>query len=236
VGSGVVEQDELLAAFEKRTDYAFNNGDLLVQALTHSSQSIGDFRHNERLEFLGDRVLALVIAETLFDRFPEASEGEMALRLNRMVRKETCALLAKEMQLDQLMLSQARVKASKNKELFAGLNVMGDACEAVLAAIYIDSGLEAVRQVILKFWSPMLNENAQVRKDPKSALQEWALGQGFEVPVYKEVDRQGPDHAPVFVMSVSVADAKLQTGTANSKRAAEQEAAAAFLQAGKIEY
>jgi len=230
-----VDEKALLAAFKKHSGYAFKNGDLLIRALTHSSQALGPDQHNERLEFLGDRVLALVIAEYLYEHFPDSAEGEMALRLNTMVRKETCAEVARGLKLGDLMLSLAGSN-STNRGVFESQNVLGDACEAVLAAVYSDAGFDVARKFILAAWAPMLTADTIARKDPKSALQEWALGQGLAMPVYSEVSRQGPDHAPTFVMAVEIANSGKQTGTANSKRAAEQSAAAALLEAKGIEF
>ncbi len=225
---------ELVATFKARSGYAFKNADLLVLALTHSSQALGPENHNERLEFLGDRVLALVIADELSSRFPEAKEGELARRLNTMVRKETCAQVADNLGLGELMAALAGKKAAKTG-VFKGQNVMGDACEAMLAAIYKDSNFETVRNVTLKLWDAFLDLKTTAQKDPKSALQEWALSKGLDTPVYHEISRQGPDHAPEFVMAVKVAKHRVEQGIANSKRAAEQSAAARFIANNKIE-
>lgn len=225
---------DIVAAFKNRSGYAFKNPDLLILALTHSSQALGPENHNERLEFLGDRVLALVIADELSVRFTDAKEGELARRLNTMVRKETCAQVAINLGLGELMAKLAGKKAAKTG-VFDGQNVMGDACEAILAAVFKDSDYATARKIVLKLWEPFLDLKTTAQKDPKSALQEWALSKGFEVPVYKEVSRQGPDHAPEFVMAVCIADYPNQQGTANSKRAAEQTAAASFIAVNKIE-
>ena len=229
-----MNESQLVDAFKKRSGYGFKQGFLLSRALTHSSIASGGDHHNERLEFLGDRVLALVIAEQLYAKFPNSSEGEMALRLNTMVRKETCAGVARDLGLDKLMKSLAGKNAT-NPDVFDSQNVLGDACEAVLAAVYLDGGLEKARKFILTAWSPLLAADIDIRKDPKSALQEWALGKGLATPVYSEVSRQGPDHAPTFVMQVKIENFGKQTGEATSKRAAEQSAAEAFLKAEKVE-
>jgi len=230
-----VNESQILSAFQKHTGYAFKDGQLLVSALTHTSQVRIDRPDNERLEFLGDRVLALVVAEHLYETYPNSPEGEMALRLNTMVRKETCAQVAIAMNLGELMKSFAG-KSAAHKGVFESQNVLGDACEAVLAAIYLDSGLEAARKFILQAWHEFLDHDTVIRKDPKSALQEWALARQLDVPVYAEVSREGPDHSPEFVMSVEIADKGKKRGQGTSKRAAEQSAAENFLKSNKIVY
>ena len=226
---------DLPASFAAQTGYTFKNPDLLTLALTHSSQAHGPDNHNERLEFLGDRVLALVIAEELFSRFPDSPEGEMARRLNAMVRKETCATVATRLELGEAMKELAGSGAA-NKHIFSNRNVLGDACEAVLAAVYLDGGMKSARTLIISLWDELLNQDRSAQKDPKSALQEWVLARGNEVPVYTEISRQGPDHQPEFVMQVKVTGFDTQTGKATSKRAAEQGAARAFMAANNIEF
>jgi len=230
-----VDESQLLSVFKKHTGYAFKDGQLLVNALTHTSQVNTDRQNNERLEFLGDRILALVIAQHLYEDSPKAREGEMALRLNSMVRKETCAQVARNIHLDELMKAFAG-KTAVHKGVFDSQNVLGDACEAVLAAIYLDSGLEPARKFILSAWKDMLSQDNVIRKDPKSALQEWALARGLDMPVYVEVSREGPDHAPEFVMSAEVTGKGKKTGKGTSKRAAEQDAAEKFMTSKKIKF
>ncbi len=230
-----MDVNQLLSAFKKRTGYAFKDPQLLASALTHTSLVQPNQQNNERLEFLGDRVLALVIAEHLYETYPNSPEGEMALRLNSMVRKETCAQVARDMNLGDLMKSFSG-KSAVHKGVFESQNVLGDACEAVLAAIYLDAGIEKSRKFILKAWQNMLSDDNIIRKDPKSILQEWALARGLETPTYIEVSREGPDHAPEFVMSVEVGENSKKTGKGTSKRAAEQSAAEKFLSAKKIEF
>jgi len=230
-----VDEGQLLSVFKKHSGYAFKDGQLLVNALTHTSQMNTDRQNNERLEFLGDRVLALVIAEYLYEDSPKAPEGEMALRLNSMVRKETCAQVARNLHLDELMKAFAG-KTAVHKGVFDSQNVLGDACEAVLAAVYLDSGLEQARKFILAAWKEQLSDDNAIRKDPKSALQEWALARGLDMPIYVEVSREGPDHAPEFVMSAEVIGKGKKTGKGTSKRVAEQDAAEKFLTSKKIKF
>jgi ribonuclease-3 len=228
-----VGESQLTAVFKKHTGYAFKDGELLLSALTHTSQTRTGGEDNERLEFLGDRILALVIAQHLYEIFPTASEGEMALRLNTMVRKETCAQIAEELHIGDMMKSIA-TKSASNKAVFDSRNVLGDACEAVLAAVYLDGGLEVARKFVLSAWEEMLGKNTTIRKDPKTTLQEWALGRKLEVPVYTEVSREGPDHSPEFIMSVQIDGVGKKSGNGTSKRAAEQDAAEKFLKSNEI--
>lgn len=221
--------------FKTRTGYQFKNPELLIRALTHSSLAVPAGAHNERLEFLGDRVLALVIADALFHRFPKVDEGDLARRLNMLVRKETCAEVARALDLSKEMAGLAG-KARTRHNVFDSTKVLGDACEAVLAAVYLDGGFAAAQKLVLELWAQKLEQAANVRRDPKSALQEWALSRGRPVPEYKEVSRTGPDHEPEFEVSVSVAEKGEATGKGRSKRGAEQDAATNLLKQLKIRF
>lgn len=207
-----------------RLGYEFARPDLLIEALTHPS--MGGALHNQRLEFLGDRVLGLVVAEALLEQDPDASEGDLAPRLNALVRKETCAEVAEAVDLGAAlrlgrseMLSGGRRKAA----------VLGDALEAVIAAVYLDSGLDAARAMILRLWGPRIAEARAQTADAKTALQEWAQARGKRPPDYVDLDRAGPDHAPVFSVEARLADGRAAQGRAASKRAAQQRAAEALL-------
>lgn len=218
--------EKQIAEFETRLGYQFNHHDVLQEALTHSSAAPGSQSHNERLEFLGDRVLGLVIAELLIEKFPATDEGGLARRLNALVRKEACAEVATMMDLGTvLVMNQAEARAGGRTKLA----ILGNACEAVLAAVYLDGGYAAAHGVVAGLWAPLLEEVADVKRDPKTALQEWIQKNGGDVPTYSVVSRDGPDHAPKFVMQ---ADAKGYTptqGAGSSKREAEQVAAEAML-------
>ena len=221
--------------FEARLGYQFTNRALLKRALTHASVRTsakkGGDHDNERLEFLGDRVLGLSIAELLIETYPGASEGELARIFNHLVRGETCADVARSIALgEQLILSESEAGSGGRDQV----TILADACEAVLAAVFMDAGFEAARRVVRSHWTKRLDTLPVEPVDAKSALQEWAQGQGFELPKYKELSRQGPDHAPHFTTEVRVGGRKAPTartaqGTGASKRAAEQSAATALL-------
>jgi ribonuclease-3 len=217
-----------LTVFEKTIGYTFTDRTLLEKAVIHASarEKKRQAEDNERLEFLGDRVLGLTIAELLYGKFPKAPEGELARRFNRLVRKETCALVSKHMDLgNHLVLSQSEKSAGGT----TNTNILGDACEAVLGAVFLDGGFASARALILRFWKPLLLDADEIPIDPKTALQEWAQGNHMKLPRYMEVSRSGPDHEPVFVMQVVVERIAPEQGTGSSKRLAEREAAATLL-------
>ena len=217
-----------LTQLQEKIGYAFKDLTLLEKAVIHASarEKKRQSEDNERLEFLGDRVLGLSIAELLYAEFPKAPEGELARRFNRLVRKETCALVSKNMDLgNHLVLSQSEKTAGGTQNI----NILGDACEAVLGAVFMDGGFAPARALILRFWGPLLLNADEIPVDPKTALQEWAQGNHLKLPRYVEVGRSGPDHEPIFIMQVIVERIAPQTGSGNSKRLAEREAAAALL-------
>jgi ribonuclease-3 len=222
--------DAAIKALERRIGHAFSDRELLLTALTHASAT-GDFsaplRANyQRLEFLGDRVLALVIAEMLLEAFPRASEGELAQRLTGLVRNESCAEVAIALDLGQaIRLGGGEVQSGGRKKAA----ILGDVCEAVIGALHLDGGLEAARRFIVAQWSErMLNWRGPLR-DAKTTLQEWVQAKGLPTPTYTIVDRRGPDHAPIFVIEVSVDKAPPARGEGHSRREAEQEAATIVL-------
>jgi ribonuclease-3 len=223
------QQEELAARFARATGVRFADPALLAQALTHSeddSRTAGG-RDYERLEFLGDRVLGLVIAEELFRRYPGEGEGLLARRLNQLVRRETCAEVARRLGLHEMMLT---AKTAERAQVQASQKVLADLCESVIAAIYLDQGLEAARSFIISMWRDLFERHAQPPRDAKSALQEWAAARGLPPPTYEEVARTGPDHAPEFTVKVSVPGLGEETGAGPSKRAAEQAAAGRLLE------
>lgn len=215
---------------EKALGHRFKKQELLEVALTHASMRGGKSkqRDNERLEFIGDRVLGLAIAELLSERFPAATEGELARRYNRLVRGETCAKVARALGLGaHLILSESEAGSGGR----AKATILADAAEAVLGAIFLDAGFEAGRAAVRRLWaSPSDELQTTARPDAKSALQEWAQGQGLAVPEYIEVARKGPDHAPRFTSEVRIAGKPPARGEGASKRAAEQSAARALLE------
>jgi ribonuclease III len=214
-----------LAELYERIGYKVSEEQLVDRALTHASHGAPSRnRDYERLEFLGDRVLALVAAHELYRRFPDIGEGDLSRRLNLLVRQESCTEVAQGLGLGAYMRW-----GSRTGDLASNPRVLADACEALIAAIYLDGGLEPARQFILRHWHDLFERAAAVGKDAKTALQEWALAKALPVPVYYEETRRGPDHLPVFVMMVEVEGYEPASGEGPSKRAAEQTAAESFL-------
>lgn len=186
---------------------------------------------NQRLEFLGDRVLGLVIADMLLQVYDRSDEGELALRFNALVRKETCAEVAIELGLGQSLVMSGGEAHSGGRE---NQSILGDACEAVIAAIYLDGGYEASRIFVERMWRQRLLNLKKPPRDAKSALQEWAQGLKLPTPRYVLVERSGPDHAPRFIFNVEVETRQPASGQGAAKRSAEQAAAHAFLLREKI--
>lgn len=217
---------EDLQALETRMGYHFADARLLRQAVTHSSMSSAGREDNQRLEFLGDRVLGLVMAEALLEGDRAASEGQLAPRFNALVRKEACAEVAREIGLG------AALKLGRSEQLSGGrrkLALLGDAMEAVIAAVYLDGGFDAARAMILRHWGGRIARVDNDAKDAKTSLQEWAQARGQQPPAYRETARSGPDHAPVFTIAVELQSGERAEATAGSKRQAEQAAAKALL-------
>ena len=215
-----------LASFSRRLGHTFAAPGHLIRALTHGSISGPDRDDNQRLEFLGDRVLGLVIAEALLAADPTASEGQVAPRFNALVRRETCAEVARQIGLgDALKLGRGEMQSGgRRKEA-----LLADAMEAVIAAVYLDGGLDAARGVVLRLWGDRIGAAPADARDAKTALQEWAQARGEPPPAYDEVGREGPDHQPVFTIAVRLAGGGQAVAQAGSKRQAEQMAAAALL-------
>lgn len=217
------------AALEESLGHHFAEPGLLAQALRHSSTARGrDGRAdtNERLEFLGDRVLGLVVAEMLFQVFPDEEEGPLARRHAALVRREALVRVA------ELIGLQAHLDLAPGEAEAGGRDkptILGDACEAVIAALYLDGGLATAAAFVTRHWAPLLAEDPRPPKDAKTALQEWAQGRGLPLPAYREMDRSGPQHAPLFTIEVEVRGETSATGAGPSKRAAEQDAAEALL-------
>ena len=193
-------------------------------ALTHASRISED--NNQRLEFLGDRVLGMVIAEALYRKRADASEGELAPFFAALVRKETCAEIAVKVGVPEAIHLSVAEASSGGRQKQA---ILGDAMEAVIAGVYLDSGLEAARDMTLRLWRPYLDGKRKLIADPKTTLQEWSQASNLGLPRYRLVNREGPDHAPVFTMEVSVSDKDLAEATGPTKREAEQSAAKILL-------
>jgi ribonuclease-3 len=216
---------------EQKLGYKFKNEPLLECALTHASVRGGkpSRADNERLEFVGDRVLGLAIAGFLNATFPAAKEGELARRYNALVRGETCARIGRDLQIgSRLVLSDAESSSGgREKE-----TILADAVEAILGAIFIEAGFDTARDAVLRLWAPLLTEQKpqMAAADPKTALQEWAQGRGLTLPQYSVVSREGPDHAPLFTAEVRIRSLDPARGEGASKRLAEQAAAAQLLE------
>ena len=223
---------DTLAPLQRALGHKFNDKALLRQALTHSSARSDTVAcDNERLEFLGDRVLGLAIAELLCELQPEAREGDLARLYNRLVQRGTCAEVALELDLGEHLLLSGSERTSGGR---SKTSILADACEAVLGAIFVDAGFEATRKVVRKHWSPRIDGGAETPRDPKTALQEWAQGRKLGLPEYAEVERAGPDHAPHFTAEVRVGSVKPARGSGTNKRLAEQAAARALLERERI--
>ncbi len=215
-----------LSAFCARLGHDFTRPELLREALTHPSMSTPARPDNQRLEFLGDRVLGLVMAEALLEADTAATEGQLAPRFNALVRKEACADVARSIGLGEAL------KLGRSEMLSGGRRkeaILADAMEAVIAAVYLDAGFEAARDVVLRLWGGRLVAVEDDARDAKTSLQEWAQGRGQPTPEYLEIDRSGPDHAPQFIIEVRLASGEAAQGQAGSKRQAEQLAARALL-------
>jgi len=215
-----------MLSFQSRLGHEFSRPELLIRALTHGSMSSPTRPDNQRLEFLGDRVLGLVMAEALLARDKGASEGQLAPRFNALVRKETCADVARQIDLgDVLKLGRSEmISGGRRKQA-----LLGDGMEAVIAAVYMDAGFEAARDVVLTLWGDRIDHVEADARDAKTALQEWAQARGQKPPSYVEQARSGPDHAPVFTIAARLQSGEEAVAEAKSKRQAEQAAAAQLL-------
>lgn len=215
-----------LRAFQDRLGYVFTKPDHLIRAVTHSSMSTPHRDDNQRLEFLGDRVLGLVMAQALLEADPNAPEGLLAPRFNALVRKETCADVAREIDLGAVL------KLGRSEMLTGGRRkeaLLADAMEAIIAAVYMDGGFHAAQKRVLALWGKRVDNVEADARDPKTSLQEWAQGQGEPPPTYTETARSGPDHAPLFTIEARLQSGAAEQAQAPSKRQAEQAAAKALL-------
>ncbi len=214
-------------ALENRIGYRFNDSALLNCALTHISALKGPRNRTgsyQRLEFLGDHVLGLVISDMLFRGFPKADEGELSRRLADLVRKETCAEIAGMIELGAaIRLGSSEVSAGARKRPA----ILADVCEALIGAAYLDGGYAAAAALVERLWQVRMRGTAQPLRDPKTVLQEWAQARGLPTPAYREVARSGPDHDPQFRVAVQLPDFAPAEGSGRSKRAAEQASASA---------
>ncbi|MCF2871834.1 ribonuclease III [Octadecabacter sp. G9-8] len=215
-----------LNAFQDRLGHTFDKPEHLIRSVTHSSMSTPHRDDNQRLEFLGDRVLGLVMSEALLNADPNAAEGLLAPRFNALVRKETCADVARQIDLGAVL------KLGRSEMLTGGRRkeaLLADAMEAVIAAVYLDAGFDAARKLIVTLWGARITDVEADARDAKTALQEWAQGQGEPPPKYTEIARSGPDHAPIFTIQAQLQSGASEQAQAPSKRQAEQAAAKALL-------
>jgi ribonuclease-3 len=221
-------------ALEARLGYRFADPELLDRALTHSSAVSPGKRiaqSYQRLEFLGDRVLGLVVADLLYRQMPKSNEGDLSRALNALVRKETCAAIARQLALGaELNLgdSEARTGGAEKDA------ILGDVTEAIIGAVYCDGGLGRAYELIEGFFGDQLGLAGSERADAKTTLQEWAQGRGLEPPNYVETERRGPDHAPEFTIAVQIAGYTPLTASGASKKLAEHRAAERFLVREKV--
>ena len=221
------------AAFDElegRLGHHFTNRDLMLRALTHVSADVGARSRGgtyQRLEFLGDRVLGLVVVEMLYAAFPEASEGELSRRLAELVRQESCAEVA------AAWGAGANVRLGSGEAQSGGARktaILADVCESLIGAVFLDAGYGAARDVVARAWGERMLAPRRPLQDAKTALQEWAQARGRPTPLYREIARSGPDHSPRFVIGVEVDGFAVAEGEGSSKRTAEQAAAEAFMQ------
>lgn len=218
-----------LAHLEETLGHVFADRGLLERALTHISALPGtpvNGPHYQRLEFLGDRVLGLVVADLLYREFPDATEGELSRRIGHLVRRETCAEVARDWKVSPFLRLGVGESQSGLRTKDA---LLADVCEALIAAVFLDGGHKAAYALVARAFGPKINEPGRQTRDAKSTLQEWALGRGLPAPRYREVERSGPDHAPVFIVAAVIEGLEPCNGKGASKRAAEHDAALAFL-------
>ena len=216
-----------LFKFEQRLGYVFNNKDLLKNALTHSSCKQDHVDNYQRLEFLGDRVLALCIVNYLMHMFPDAQVGELATRVNKVVSGDTCSEVARTIELGKVLIigDDSLFSGTRNRK-----SVLADAIEAVIAAIYIDGGLEMTEKIVISLWQNHLNFELEDATVPKSELQELLSSRRLDLPQYTLLEKIGPAHAPEFKIEVRSHSGESAIGTGKSKKEAEQQAALLLLQ------
>lgn len=217
-----------IAELERRIGYSFSDRDLLERALTHASvgEAGAKLRHNERLEFLGDRVLNLIVADELVRRMPEAAEGNLTRAYHQLVNYQACAVVARAIGLGAALRlggGAAKLGMRDNEK------VLGDACEALIAALYIDDGMSAAQRFVVAFWADQFADLKPATEDPKTALQHWALARGLPLPRYDQVSQSGSAHKPSFVIEVSVEGLAPERATAGNKQEAGRLAAERLL-------
>jgi ribonuclease III len=220
-----------LADLEIKLGHHFRDPALAQRALTHlsaagSDPSVGRWESYERLEFLGDRVLGLAIADMLYAAYPEAAEGELSIRLAALVRREACAEVAAAWDLGpHIRLGAGEAQSGGRKKG----TILADVCESLIGAVFLDGGFDAARDLIARAWSERMRAVGALTRDAKTVLQEWAQARALGAPAYEEIGRSGPDHAPKFTVRVTLGGHAPELGEGSSKRAAEQAAARALM-------
>ncbi len=204
---------------EKKIDYKFKNKNLLIQSLTH--KSFNKIKNNEKIEFLGDRVLGLVIAKKLLEIYPEEKEGILDKKYASLVNKKTCLEIAKSINLQNYIL----IFNPKNKSIVIEDKVISDSCEALIGAIYLDRGFNLTEKIILDLWKKKIKESVITQIDAKTKLQEFSLKKFKRLPIYKIISNTGPRHKPIFRVAVKLQSTKFYNGEGKSKKEAEQDAA-----------
>ena len=214
-------------SLEKKIDVKFKNKDLLIQSLTHKSFNPNE--NNEKIEFLGDRVLGLVIAKKLLEIYPDEKEGILDKKFASLVNRNTCLEIAKNIDLEKYILTfdQKRKKIIEDK-------VIADSCEALIGAIYLDKGFNFTEKIIINLWKTHIEKSVVTQIDAKTKLQEYSLKKFKELPIYKLISNTGPRHKPIFKISVKLIDTKSYQGIGKSKKDAEQNAAILCLENNKL--
>ena len=211
-----------ITKFEKKINIKFKNINLLIRSLTHKSYD--SINNNEKLEFLGDRVLGLIISKKLFETYPKDKEGTLDRKLASLVNKQKCFEVAKSLELERFVLVGNTTKANKIEN-----KIIADCCEALLGAVYLDQGLTVVEKFILKIWKVHLKDSVVIYVDSKTQLQEYSLKKYKSLPIYKIFENSGPKHKPTFKVGVRLKYTKFINANGNSKKEAQQKAAALFL-------
>ena len=209
--------------FEKKIGYNFNNINLLIQSLTH--KSFDPIKNNEKLEFLGDRVLGLIISKNLLKTFPNDNEGDLDKKLASLVNRKQCVKIANKLNLSEFIL----IRNSKNKKQEIENKILSDSIESIIGAIYLDQGFEKVEKFILDHWTEDIIKRTITERDAKTKLQEFSLKVNKSLPIYKLIENKGPRHKPIIKVSDKIKNSKVVVAIGNSKKEAEQNAAKKLL-------
>tara|TARA_Y100000590_G_scaffold208287_1_gene235948 strand:+ start:3727 stop:4389 length:663 start_codon:yes stop_codon:yes gene_type:complete len=212
---------------EKDLKIKFINKSLIIKALTHKSSN--QKNNNEKLEFLGDRVIGLVLSKKLFDLYPNETEGVLDKRFAKLVNRKTCSEVAWSIKIQNHIITGNKKKITKNDE-----KMLSDCCEAIIGALYIDHGFDVVKNYILKIWKPFVDKSDVTILDPKTKLQEYSLKKYKKLPIYRLIDSSGPRHNPIYKISVSIIGSKDFIGTGNSKQQAELDGASKLIKIKNI--